>query len=228
MGANVAEPSIRKAVTAQFRQAITQSALGTYVFIQAEFAREFQKIDPDGRFHFVQNPNQKSIYHITNPDGSTEVWDGRKFKDGQLIDGVRHFAKRVKGVKRGRQKGKREADATSKSAAIVRPAGPPEICLCDIHRVELITGFKKSFIYERSDFPIPITWGSSKRAASRWVEAEVIQWVKDAMQSRLPKLDIGNLHCQDPQFSGQKQPKTSRKKLKEVVQFSGDQFAVPQ
>jgi predicted DNA-binding transcriptional regulator AlpA len=100
--------------------------------------------------------------------------------------------------------------------------------LCDIHRVELITGFKKSFIYERSDFPIPITWGSSKRAASRWVEAEVIQWVKDAMQSRLPKLDIGNLHCQDPQFSGQKQPKTSRKKLKEVVQFSGDQFAVPQ
>jgi predicted DNA-binding transcriptional regulator AlpA len=50
-----------------------------------------------------------------------------------------------------------------------------------------IVGFNKTFIYSRVDlnqFPQPVKLGNSRRAASRWVEEEVIAWVENLISSR--------------------------------------------
>jgi predicted DNA-binding transcriptional regulator AlpA len=49
--------------------------------------------------------------------------------------------------------------------------------LHNLQRMRLICGFKKSFIYEREDFPRPIRLGTSQRSAVRWIEHEVVEWV---------------------------------------------------
>lgn len=52
-----------------------------------------------------------------------------------------------------------------------------------------IVGFNKTFIYSRVDlnqFPQPVKLGNSRRAASRWVEEEVMAWVENLISSRTP------------------------------------------
>ena len=56
--------------------------------------------------------------------------------------------------------------------------------LITLARVTEIIGFKKSFVYEQPDFPEPIRLGSSRRAAVRWVEAEVVAWAAKLMARR--------------------------------------------
>lgn len=51
------------------------------------------------------------------------------------------------------------------------------------NRVSAITGLQRSALYERiarGEFPRPVTIGS---AAVRWVEAEVIAWVQQSIDS---------------------------------------------
>jgi predicted DNA-binding transcriptional regulator AlpA len=65
-------------------------------------------------------------------------------------------------------------------------AATPVIRLIGIKRVEDITGFGKSFIYEQcgKSFPRRIEFGASQRSASRWIEAEIVSWVKDRADAR--------------------------------------------
>lgn len=57
-----------------------------------------------------------------------------------------------------------------------------------------IVGFNKTFIYSRVDlnqFPQPVKLGNSRRAASRWVEEEVMAWVDNLISSRI-STTLGN------------------------------------
>lgn len=65
-----------------------------------------------------------------------------------------------------------------------RKEGPRLITLDD---VVAIVGFKKSFIHkhiELHQFPKPKKFGVSRRAASRWLESEIHDWVEQQMRDR--------------------------------------------
>lgn len=65
-----------------------------------------------------------------------------------------------------------------------RKEGPRLITLDD---VVAIVGFKKSFIHkhiELHQFPKPKKFGVSRRAASRWLESEIHDWVEQQMLDR--------------------------------------------
>ena len=176
--------------------AIAATLPGSYILVPAEHARLYQKVKPDGRVYFVQNPDEKWVYHVTNPDGTTERVDARGGVKSRFPGDIQFLEKRVQGAKRRARKGQRTADKLLKSMVVARPNGPPEVCLIDITRVMLITGFKKSFIYEHQGFPAPVTWGNSKRAASRWVEEEVIKWCKEAIEARQQKQTTQTQHSE--------------------------------
>lgn len=56
-----------------------------------------------------------------------------------------------------------------------------------LNKVIDIVGFNKTFIYSHVDlnqFPQPVKLGNSRRAASRWVEEEVMAWVDNLISSR--------------------------------------------
>ena len=61
---------------------------------------------------------------------------------------------------------------------------PPEVSLIDIQRVMRISGFGRSFIHAHPSFPAPVRLGTSRRAASRWIESEVVRWVNDLAAQR--------------------------------------------
>ncbi len=64
---------------------------------------------------------------------------------------------------------------------------PTKKSLISLKKVIDIVGFNKTFIYSRVDlnqFPQPVKLGNSRRAASRWVEEEVMAWVENLISNR--------------------------------------------
>jgi predicted DNA-binding transcriptional regulator AlpA len=68
----------------------------------------------------------------------------------------------------------------------VSPAAQEQAALrlIQLKQVTAITGFGKTFIYDSEDFPKPVKLGHSRRAAARWVEAEVHAWIETLMSNR--------------------------------------------
>lgn len=141
------------------------------VIVEKQYSDFFRPPPPDGRTYIVQDKRRPWIRHVTGP-GIAYTMDEQnpKFQISCFVDGVR-----VK-PKYGPKTAPKQIDKATRYADTT--AATPVIRLIGIKRVEDITGFGKSFIYEQcgKTFPQRIEFGESKRSASRWVEAEVIAW----------------------------------------------------
>jgi predicted DNA-binding transcriptional regulator AlpA len=178
----------RRALTT-FLRATTEKCT---VIVSAAYARQFRPVPKDGNCYIVQDPNRLSVYHWIRADGAHIVLDPKKCGVQVEVRVKRHDAKPP-------AQSSRNAEKLAQRAFLQRPpATPPAICLIDINRVMLITGFKKSFIYARADFPAPVSLGSSRRAASRWIESEVIAWVHSLVLQRTTPKSIDHAHCDAP------------------------------
>jgi predicted DNA-binding transcriptional regulator AlpA len=169
------------------------------VVVSAEFARQFKPVPKDGNCYIVQDPNRLSVYHLIRADGTHSVLDQKKCRVQVEVRVKRHDAKPPA------QPSRNAAKLRQRAVLQKAPATPPAICLIDISRVMLITGFKKSFIYARADFPAPVSLGSSRRAASRWIESEVIAWVHSLVLQRATPQSIDHLHCDAPRSTPNRQ-----------------------
>ncbi|MBB1076379.1 AlpA family phage regulatory protein [Rhodoferax sp. 4810] len=154
------------------------------VLVSAEYAKHFKPAPQDGRTYVVADPRRPGVLHFTYPDGRYKCDDGKSPPTVGGIPIVIH-PKRVFYSDRKNGKRTRLAHKVCAKATVVRQdSTPPEICLIDIHRVTRITGFKKSFIYAQPDFPEPVRLGASRRSSVRWIEAEILGWVRDLVSKR--------------------------------------------
>jgi len=155
------------------------------VLVGAEYAKHFTAPPSDGRTYVVEDPRRPDVLHFTYPDGSYKCVDGKSPPTVGGIPIVIH-PKRVFYSDRKNGKRTRLAHKVCAKATVVRQDDtPPEIRLIDLHRVMRITGFKKSFIYaQQPNFPEPVRLGTSRRSSVRWIEAEVLGWVRNLMSKR--------------------------------------------
>lgn len=155
------------------------------VLVSPEFAHHFKTVPKDGRTYVVQDPQRPHVQHWTYPDGTYARFgkETRPFK----VPGfpMTLHEKKVKGLRRHKKTLSRTAGEFCADLTIQRQSDdPPVVCLIDIKRVMRICGFKKSFIYEQTDFPAPVRLGTSKRSSVRWIESEIIHWVSDLAAKR--------------------------------------------
>ncbi|BCO26952.1 hypothetical protein MIZ03_1839 [Rhodoferax lithotrophicus] len=154
------------------------------VLVGAEYAKHLKPAPQDGRTYVVEDPRRPDVLHFTYPDGSYKRVDGKTSPTVGSISIVIH-PKRVFYSDRKNGKRTRLAHKVCAKATVVRQDdAPPELSLIDIHRVKRITGFKKSFIYAQPDFPEPVRLGTSRRSSVRWIEAEILGWVRDLISKR--------------------------------------------
>ena len=163
----------------QLYSLIQSHADHSLILVNKEYADLFRPPPPDGRTYIVQDKRRPWIRHVTGP-GIAYTMDEQspKFQISCSINGVR-----VK-PKYGPKTAPKQIDKATRY--VDTTAVTPVIRLIAIKRVEDITGFGKSFIYEQSGktFPQRIEFGASQRSASRWVEAEVIAWAIQQASNR--------------------------------------------
>jgi predicted DNA-binding transcriptional regulator AlpA len=154
------------------------------VMVSKEYTQHFKSVPKDGNTYIVQDPLHPRVHHMTRADGSYVRLDGKQVSNG-LASTVK-LDIRIKG--RPRKVGKKPFRLVSQISSDVaihqQPDSPPEISLIDINRVMRISGFGRSFIHAHPSFPAPVRLGTSRRAASRWIESEVVRWVKDLTAQR--------------------------------------------
>lgn len=175
--------------TSRLHAAIRTAGQNLLVVVGKEHAEHFKAVPKDGNTYIVQDPLHPSVHHMTRRDGSYVCLDGNHgTKRTGVADGTTmvkvdvHIKGRTRKVAK---KAHRIASEISASVAARRQQDtPPEISLIDIHRVMLISGFGRSFIHAHPTFPTPVRLGSSRRAASRWIESEVVRWANDLAAQR--------------------------------------------
>lgn len=168
---------VPRAQAAQIQAAIAATpAATTSVWVMASHAHLFRRVAKDGRQYVVQDPDSRNILHCTSRDGRYERVDASKL--------TIQVETRRKGAKRKAAPPRLAGRGDLAGVRATKPQATPEISLIDLQRVTLICGFKKSFIYDREDFPKPIRLGTAQRSAVRWIEHEVIEWVRGQVAAR--------------------------------------------
>ena len=164
--------------------AVNAAPKNCLVYVTASHAKHFQSLPRDSHSYMVQDPHTPSVVHWTKPDGSYTRLDNRNAGNGQRTSMLVEV--NVKGKpRRSRKKAGRVVDSNIlMSATTASAADTPAICLIDINRVMRICGFKRSFIYDQPGFPKPVSLGTSRRSASRWIEEEVVAWAQDLANKR--------------------------------------------
>lgn len=138
------------------------------------------------RTYIVQELRRPWICHVTYPNGDYKRIDTGTASRKGLRGAVGNLPLKVA---RGRN-GRSAARLAEVDASYTSPTDRPELCLIGLNRVMQITGFKKTFIYDQLalGFPAPVRLGDSRRAAARWIEAEVFQWVRQLADKRVAKV----------------------------------------
>ena len=163
---------MRLSIKQQLAYEVGRTVPHSIVIVEKKYADFFRPPPSDGHTYIVQDKRRPWIKHVTGA-GIAYTMDEQnlKFQISCSVNGVRVKPKYgPKTAPKHIDKATRYVDTT---------AATPVIRLIGIKRVEDITGFGKSFIYEQcgKTFPQRIEFGKSKRSASRWVESEVIAWV---------------------------------------------------
>ena len=170
---------MKLSVRQQLAFEVGRTAPHSIVIVEKKYADFFRPPPPDGHTYIVQDKRRLWIRHVTGP-GIAFTMDEQspKFQISSSVNGVR-----VK-PKYGPKVAPKQIDKATRY--VDTTAATPVIRLIGIKRVEDITGFGKSFIYEQcgKTFPQRIEFGASQRSASRWVEAEVIAWAVQQASNR--------------------------------------------
>ena len=160
-------------------QAISKLDDSAIVYVPHHLASHFQKQRQDQHIYCIRNERRPWLVHVGGPgiqytiDERTPKFQVRQYADGKHIE-----------PKYGPKTKPHQVDKAK--SFLNANQDPLPIRLIGIKRVEQITGFGKSYIYENcgGSFPQRISFGSSKRAAARWVEAEVVEWAKQQAATR--------------------------------------------
>lgn len=157
----------------------------TTVLVTGQYASQFRSLPNDGRTYIIQDPRRPWVHQVTHSNGAYTRIDDKNPRVHVAVRVIRNGKKQSVECKYAPKPKQRQIDELQISATEVG-SSPLPIRLIDIKRVMNITGFKKSFLYEQASvgFPLPIRLGSSRRAAARWVESEIIQWVEVLMSKR--------------------------------------------
>jgi len=170
---------------ARLETAVLQSPIGITVYVAEMYAAYYTTPPRSGRTYCVRDQLRKNVCHWTFPDGTYECHDAAGQIGKAPISIVTVRKKKVKPADDWKPSKQRLARQFTKGKAIKGQSdAPPEICLIDIERVMRITGYGKSFIYDRKDFPQPVKLGESQRSSVRWIESEVIEWVQNLANKR--------------------------------------------
>jgi predicted DNA-binding transcriptional regulator AlpA len=170
---------MKLSVKQQLAYEVGQTAPRSIVIVEKKYADFFRPPPPDGRTYIVQDERRPWIKHVTGLGIAYTINEqSPKFQISCSVNGVR-----VK-PKYGPKTAPKQIDKATRYENAT--AATPVIRLIGIKRVEDITGFGKSFIYEQcgKTFPQRIEFGASKRSASRWIESEVIAWVTQQVSKR--------------------------------------------
>ena len=157
----------------------------TTVYVSKEFADKFRSPPKDGRVYIVQDVRRPWVHHVTLANGTYSRFDAKNPHIQVDVQVIRN-GKKISSPSRYEPMPKRRQHEELQTTATEVGGGTLPIRLIGIKRVMDITGFKKSFLHDRCsvDFPHPIRLGTSRRAAARYVESEIIQWVEAHMSKR--------------------------------------------
>lgn len=170
-----------------------QATGATHVCLEARYQHLFSPAPADGRVYMFPDMDDPNMAYLSNEAGQYERLDRveasvRLLSRKTAIQTTPHeLVRRKHSVYGVRHKHKRiRRDEQLKNFT-------PSMRLISLKKVIEIVGFNKTFIYaqvELHQFPLPVKLGHSRRAASRWVEEEVIEWVENLMSSRASKASV--------------------------------------
>ena len=157
---------------------------GSLVIVSADYAKHFKPARKDGHTYVVQDPDRLWVHHMMRPDGTHVVLDKKKPSHCPGYSGkVEVRTKYLNGAPK--KKAPRYSTKLTIGVPIERASDdPPVIRLIGIERVIEIIGLQKSYIYAQPDFPEACRLGTSRRAAVRWVESEILAWCQKLMNKR--------------------------------------------
>ncbi len=170
---------MKTSIRHQLASEVEQSGSTSLVIVGSVYADAFRPPPIDGRIYVIQDKRRPWLKHVSGPSGTFTIDDHcPKYKITCYLNGVR-----VK-PKYAVKENLKQIDKAAHYASNI--SDEPAFRLIGIKRVENITGFGKSYIYENcgKSFPQRISFGASKRSASRWVESEVIAWVHSRCNTR--------------------------------------------
>jgi prophage regulatory protein len=172
-----------------------QGSKATHVYLDAKYMPLFNPPPKDGRVYLFKDENDPNVMHKWDAQGQYQRMDGADALTTLLTPeaGVNGQGRNRRQSKPSMPKGKRHTANHSawrghKPSGISPADGTTPLVFIDIEQVEAKIGFKKTFIYKQlseGDFPTPIKLGKSRKAAVRWVMAEVEQWMHNLKVNRV-------------------------------------------
>ncbi|WP_310609587.1 AlpA family phage regulatory protein [Limnohabitans sp.] len=172
-----------------------QDSKATHVYLDARHLPLFNPPPKDGRVYLFKDENDPNVMHKWDAQGQYHRMASTDALATLLIPeaGNSSQGRNRRQSKPSMPKGKRHSVNHSawrgqkQSGASPVESSPPLVFI-DIEQVEAKIGFKKTFIYKQlseGDFPTPIKLGKSRKAAVRWVMAEVEQWMHNLKENRV-------------------------------------------
>lgn len=171
-----------------------QGSKATHVYLDAKYLPLFNPPPKDGRVYLFKDANDPNVMHKWDMRGQYHRMDSTEALATLLMPeaGASGQGYSRRQSKPSKPKGKRHSVNHSawrghKHSGISPADGTTPLVFIDIDQVEAKIGFKKTFIYKQlseGDFPAPIKLGKSRKAAVRWVMAEIEQWMHNLKANR--------------------------------------------
>lgn len=167
--------------------AVTQ-AKPSMIFVGKEYAHLTDALRAPGRTIVTEDPRRNWLSHINFADGRYTKFDEKnpRIQIGACI--TRNGTKMYVPQKYAPKPQPRQVEELQSCVSEVDHGASP--VLISIQKVIQLTGFQRSFLYEQQalgNFPLPIRFGTSRRAASRWVKTEILAWCQAQMDKRTPQ-----------------------------------------
>lgn len=172
-----------------------QDSKATHVCLDAKYMPLFNPPPTDGRIYLFKDANDPNVMHKWDAQGQYHRMDSAEAlttflmpEAGGADHGNRHRQSKPSMSKGKRHSANHSAWRGQKHSGASPVEDTPPLVFIDIDQVEAKIGFKKTFIYKQlseGDFPTPIKLGKSRKAAVRWVMAEVEQWMHNLKENRV-------------------------------------------
>jgi predicted DNA-binding transcriptional regulator AlpA len=167
--------------------AVTQ-AKPSMIFVGKEYAHLTDALRAPGRTIVTEDPRRNWLSHVNYASGRYTKFDEKNPRIQVSACITRNGTKMYVPQKYAPKPQTRQVEELKSCVSEVDHGTSP--VLISIQKVIQLTGFQRSFLYAQQalgNFPLPIRFGTSRRAASRWVKTEILAWCQEQMDKRTPQ-----------------------------------------
>jgi predicted DNA-binding transcriptional regulator AlpA len=168
--------------------AVVAQTKPSMIFVGKEYAHLTDSLRAPGRTIVTEDPRRNWLSHVNHANGRYTKRDEKNPQIQVSTCVIRNGTKAYIPIKYAAKPLPRQIEELKMRVSEVDHGTLP--VLINLQKVIQLTGFQKSYLYEQqtlSNFPRPIRFGTSRRAASRWLLTDVLAWVQTQIDKRTPQ-----------------------------------------